>query len=178
MMVRRWRRGRHPALKRPTITVRRMRPGLTASTAPSSRSTRDLCTVKIQKYVCIHDCGNMINPMIVEGQVYGGIAQGIGRRALREARISTRRQSRQCESDGFSGTLRDRNPAASILHLETPSPLNPLGVKGVGEAGCIAVGAVVASAVEDALRAARAGKFHHVPLTPRMIRRRSSAAGA
>jgi CO/xanthine dehydrogenase Mo-binding subunit len=56
-----------------------------------------------------------------------------------------------------------------VLHLETPSPLNPLGVKGVGEAGCIAVGAVVASGVEDALRAFGPMKFHQVPLTPTMI---------
>jgi carbon-monoxide dehydrogenase large subunit len=57
----------------------------------------------------------------------------------------------------------------SVLHLETPSPLNPLGVKGVGEAGCIAVGAVVASGVEDALRSLCGAKFRHIPLTPSMI---------
>jgi len=56
-----------------------------------------------------------------------------------------------------------------VVHLETPSPLNPLGIKGVGEAGCIAVGAVVASGVEDALRPLCPAKFHHVPLTPSMI---------
>ena len=66
-------------------------------------------------------------------------------------------------------------PHYRVLHLETPSPLNPLGVKGVGEAGCIAVGAVVASGVEEALKPLGAGKFHHVPLTPSMIRRRSIA---
>jgi carbon-monoxide dehydrogenase large subunit len=60
-------------------------------------------------------------------------------------------------------------PNVSILHLETPSPLNPLGVKGVGEAGCIAVGAVVASGVEDALRPFGALKFRQVPLSPTMI---------
>jgi carbon-monoxide dehydrogenase large subunit len=53
--------------------------------------------------------------------------------------------------------------------LKRPSPLNPLGVKGVGEAGCIAVGAVVASGVEDALRSLGAVKIRHIPLTPRMI---------
>jgi CO/xanthine dehydrogenase Mo-binding subunit len=60
-------------------------------------------------------------------------------------------------------------PNISVLHLETPSPLNPLGVKGVGEAGCIAVGAVIASGVEDALRALGPITFRHVPLTPSMI---------
>ena len=69
-------------------------------------------------------------------------------------------------------------PNIEVLHLETPSPLNPLGVKGVGEAGCIAVGAVVASAVEEALKPLGAGKFHHVPLTPSMIQAALDHAGA
>jgi len=128
-----------------------------------------LCTVKIKKYVCVHDCGNMINPMIVEGQVLGGIAQGIGG-ALYE------RLDYQPDGNLANASLMDflvpyatEIPPVSVLHLETPSPLNPLGVKGVGEAGCIAVGAVVASGVEDALRPLGNVKIHHVPLTPRMI---------
>jgi CO/xanthine dehydrogenase Mo-binding subunit len=60
-------------------------------------------------------------------------------------------------------------PKVDVLHLETPSPLNPLGVKGVGEAGCIATGAVIASAVEDALKPFGVPRFHTVPLTPNMI---------
>ena len=128
-----------------------------------------LCTVRIKKYVCVHDCGNMINPMIVEGQVLGGIAQGIGG-ALYE------RLDYQADGNLANASLMDflvpyatEIPPVSILHLETPSPLNPLGVKGVGEAGCIAVGAVVASGVEDALRTLGKIKIHHLPLTPRMI---------
>jgi CO/xanthine dehydrogenase Mo-binding subunit len=128
-----------------------------------------LCTVKIRKYVCIHDCGNMINPTIVEGQVLGGIAQGIGG-ALYE------RLDYQPDGNLANASLMDflmpyatEIPNISVLHLETPSPLNPLGVKGVGEAGCIAVGAVIASGVEDALRALGPITFRHVPLTPSMI---------
>lgn len=128
-----------------------------------------LCTVKIRKYVCIHDCGNMINPMIVEGQVLGGIAQGIGG-ALYE------RLDYQPDGNLANASLMDflipyatEIPSVSVRHLETPSPLNPLGIKGVGEAGCIAVGAVVASGVENALRPFGPIKFHHVPLTPSMI---------
>jgi CO/xanthine dehydrogenase Mo-binding subunit len=68
-------------------------------------------------------------------------------------------------------------PDVKILHLETPSPLNPLGVKGVGEAGCIAVGAVVASGVEDALKQLGPMKFRHVPLTPTMISDALEAVG-
>ncbi len=128
-----------------------------------------LCTVKLRKYVCVHDCGNMINPTIVEGQVLGGIAQGIGG-ALYE------RLDYQPDGNLANASLMDflvpyatEIPPVSVLHLETPSPLNPLGVKGVGEAGCIAVGAVVASGVEDALRPLGPIRFHHVPLTPRML---------
>jgi CO/xanthine dehydrogenase Mo-binding subunit len=128
-----------------------------------------LCTVKIRKYVCIHDCGNMINPTIVEGQVMGGIAQGIGG-ALYE------RLDYQPDGNLANASLMDflmpyatEIPNVTVLHLETPSPLNPLGVKGVGEAGCIAVGAVIASGVEDALRTLGPITFRHVPLTPSMI---------
>jgi carbon-monoxide dehydrogenase large subunit len=136
-----------------------------------------LCSVKIRKYVCIHDCGNMINPTIVEGQVMGGIAQGIGG-ALYE------RLDYQPDGNLANANLMDflvpyatEVPNVSILHLETPSPLNPLGVKGVGEAGCIAVGAVVASGVEDALRQLGPVKFHQVPLTPTMISDALEAVG-
>ena len=136
-----------------------------------------LCTVKIRKYVCVHDCGNMINPSIVEGQVLGGIAQGIGG-ALYE------RLDYQPDGNLANASLMDflvpyatEIPPVSVLHLETPSPLNPLGVKGVGEAGCIAVGAVVASGVEDALRPLGPIKIHHVPLTPRMLSEALEAIG-
>ena len=142
--------------------------GSTASTAPWSRSTPDLCTVKIQIRQAIDD-GNMINPMIVEGQVHGGIAQGLG----------ARRPARTLEP---SGNLANANfvdflvpyateiPNIEVLHLETPSPLmNPLGVKGVGEAGCIAVGAVGGVAVGRSAQAARRRQIPSCAPTPSMI---------
>jgi len=128
-----------------------------------------LCTVKIRKYVCIHDCGNMINPMLVEGQVMGGIAQGIGGALYEHLDYQADGNLANASLMDFLVPYATEIPDVSILHLETPSPLNPLGVKGVGEAGCIAVGAVVASGVEDALRPFGALKFHHVPLSPTMI---------
>jgi aerobic carbon-monoxide dehydrogenase large subunit len=128
-----------------------------------------LCTVKIRKYVCIHDCGNMINPTIVEGQVLGGIAQGIGGALYERLDYEPDGNLSNASLMDFLMPYATEIPPVAILHLETPSPLNPLGVKGVGEAGCIAVGAVVASGVEDALRALGPIKFHHVPLTPRML---------
>jgi CO/xanthine dehydrogenase Mo-binding subunit len=128
-----------------------------------------LCTVKIEKYVCIHDCGNMINPMIVEGQVCGGIAQGIGGALYEKLEYEPDGNLANASLMDFLVPYATEIPPISILHLETPSPLNPLGVKGVGEAGCIAVGAVVASGVEDALRSLGPVKIRHIPLTPRMI---------
>lgn len=136
-----------------------------------------LCTVKIQKYVCIHDCGNMINPMIVEGQVCGGIAQGIGGALYEKLEYQPDGNLANASLMDFLVPYATEIPPVSILHLETPSPLNPLGVKGVGEAGCIAVGAVVASGVEDALRPLGPIKIRHVPLTPRMISEALEQAG-
>jgi carbon-monoxide dehydrogenase large subunit len=136
-----------------------------------------LCTVKIRRYVCIHDCGNMINPMIVEGQVLGGIAQGIGGALYEHLDYQPDGNLANASFQDFLVPYATEIPNISILHLETPSPLNPLGVKGVGEAGCIAVGAVIASGVEDALRPFGSIKFHHVPLSPSMISSALEEAG-
>jgi CO/xanthine dehydrogenase Mo-binding subunit len=136
-----------------------------------------LCTVKIRKYVCIHDCGNMINPMIVEGQVLGGIAQGIGGALYEHLDYQSDGNLANASLMDFLVPYATEIPNVTILHLETPSPLNPLGVKGVGEAGCIAVGAVIASGVEDALKPFGALKFNHVPLSPSMISSALEQAG-
>jgi CO/xanthine dehydrogenase Mo-binding subunit len=109
--------------------------------------------IKILKYAVVHDCGKMINPRIVEGQIHGGVAQGVGG-ALYE--IMAYDEAGQLTNASFMDFLM---PYASevphgiaIDHLETPSTLNPLGVKGAGEAGVIPTSAVIASAIEDAER--------------------------
>ena len=103
------------------------------------------------RYVAVDDVGNKINPMIVDGQLHGGIAQGVGQ-ALWEGAIYSD------EGQLLTGSMLDYAvPKASFfpnLELDetvTPSPVNPLGVKGVGEAGAIASTAAVANAVVDAL---------------------------
>jgi carbon-monoxide dehydrogenase large subunit len=136
----------------------------------------ELCQVKVLKYVCIHDCGNMINPMIVEGQVMGGIAQGFGGALYERVEYDAEGNPMNANFVDFLVPYATEIPNIEIHHLETPSPLNPLGVKGVGEAGCIAVGPVIASGVEDALGTLKAGKFHHVPITPSMIHAALTAA--
>jgi CO/xanthine dehydrogenase Mo-binding subunit len=120
--------------------------------------------VAIRRYVVVHDCGPQINPMIVEGQIQGGVALGLGSALLEEIVYDESGQP-------LGGTYMDYLlpsatdvPSMAIDHLETPSPLNPLGLRGVGESGTLPVPAVIASAVEDAL-AARGVRVTRAPLT-------------
>lgn len=108
--------------------------------------------VRILRYVVAHDCGRVINPLLVNGQIQGGVAHGIGNALLEKMRY---------DSDGnpLTITLADyllpdagNVPEVEIVHMESPSPLNPLGVKGAGEGGTIPAPAAIISAVEDALR--------------------------
>ena len=106
--------------------------------------------IRILRYCVVHDCGVMVNPMIVEGQVHGGVAQGVGG-ALYERMVYD--ESGQLLNASFMDFLvpyASEVPHIETDHLETPSPLNPLGLKGAGEAGTIPVSAVIASAIEDA----------------------------
>jgi len=107
--------------------------------------------IKILKYAVVHDCGTIINPMIVEGQIHGGVAQGVGG-ALYERMAYD--DSGQLQNASFMDFLMpyvtEVPESIDIDHLETPSPLNPLGIKGAGEAGVIPGSAAIASAIEDA----------------------------
>ena len=107
--------------------------------------------IKILRYAVVHDCGNIINPRIVEGQIHGGVAQGVGG-ALYERMVYDEHGQLQNASfmDFLMPYVTEVPKGIELDHLETPSPLNPLGVKGVGEAGVIPVTAVFASAIEDA----------------------------
>ncbi len=124
--------------------------------------------VAIKRYVTAHDCGRVINPMILDGQIHGGIAQGIGN-AFYEQLIY--------DENGvlLNGSFMDfllptalDVPMIETHHQETPSPLNPLGVKGAGEAGAIPVAACFAQAVEDALGRADF-EICEIPLTPNRL---------
>jgi carbon-monoxide dehydrogenase large subunit len=124
--------------------------------------------VKIEKYVAVDDCGNIINPLLVAGQIHGGIAQGVGQ-AMWEELIYN--------EDGqlVTGTLMDYAvpkahflPEFTLDHTVTPSPVNPMGVKGVGEAGTIASTPCMVNAVCDAL--APLGVRHiEMPLKPERV---------
>jgi carbon-monoxide dehydrogenase large subunit len=108
--------------------------------------------VRLLRYVVAHDCGKLINPMIVEGQIHGGVAQGVGGGLLEEMVYDAQGQL-------LTGTFMDylvptamELPPIETVHLEFPSPRNPLGIKGVGEGGAISPPAAIANAVEDALQ--------------------------
>ena len=107
--------------------------------------------VEIERYVVVHDCGVVINPLILEGQIVGGVAQGIGN-AFYERLVFDEQGQLLCPSfmDYLLPTATDV-PHIETAHHETPSPLNPLGIKGAGEAGAIPVAALFAQALEDAL---------------------------
>src|SRR5262249_55285582 len=108
--------------------------------------------IDVRDYVVVEDCGPVINPMIVEGQIHGAVAQGIGE-ALGE------RLGYDADGQLLTGTLMEyalpvagRLPTFTVGHLETPSPITPGGHKGMGEGGTIGAPAAVANAVADALK--------------------------
>jgi aerobic carbon-monoxide dehydrogenase large subunit len=107
--------------------------------------------VQLIRYVCVDDCGNIINPLIAEGQVHGGIAQGMGQALLESALYDDDAQLLSATYMEYTMPRADDLPMFEIGHTVTPSPHNPLGVKGIGEAGTIASTAAVANAVIDAL---------------------------
>ncbi len=107
--------------------------------------------LEILKYVVVHDCGRVINPLVLQGQIEGGVAQGIGGAFYERLAYDSDGQLRNASFMEFLMPYATEIPPIEIDHIETPSPLNPLGVKGAGEAGVIPVGAVLASAIEDAL---------------------------
>jgi len=124
--------------------------------------------VTFEKYVVQHDCGTVVNPTIVEGQIHGGVAQGIGGALYEKLTYDENGQLLAGSFMDFLMPTAVEVPDITIVHLETPSPLNPLGVKGVGEAGAIPVPALVAEAVDDAL-APLGVRVREMPLNPTRI---------
>jgi len=108
------------------------------------------CEIKILRYCVVHDCGTVINPLIVEGQIHGGVAQGVGGALYERMEYAEDGQLLNASFMDFLMPYASEVPTVEIDHLETPSPLNPLGVKGAGEAGVIPGSAAIASAIEDA----------------------------
>jgi carbon-monoxide dehydrogenase large subunit len=106
--------------------------------------------VTVLDYAVVHDCGNLINPRIVEGQIHGGVAQGIGGALYERMAYDEHGQLLNASFMDFLMPYASEVPPVRTDHLQTPSPLNPLGIKGAGEAGVIPGAAAIAAAIEDA----------------------------
>ncbi len=106
--------------------------------------------ITVLRYAVLHDCGRIVNPMILEGQIHGGVAQGIAGALYERMAYDEHGQLMNASFMDFLMPYVTEVPEPEIDHIETPSPLNPLGIKGAGEAGVIPVTATIASAIEDA----------------------------
>ena len=126
--------------------------------------------VKILKYVVVHDCGTVINPMILEGQIHGGVAQGIGNAFYEKLSFDEQGQLLNASLADYLLPTSLEVPRMELDHTVTPSPLNPLGIKGAGEAGAIPVGPLFAQAIENALELKqRKIELLEIPLSPSRV---------
>ncbi|HJU15912.1 MAG TPA: xanthine dehydrogenase family protein molybdopterin-binding subunit [Stellaceae bacterium] len=129
------------------------------------RIDRGTCAVTVERFFVGYDIGRAVNPILVEGQIAGGVAQGIGASLLEEFVYDPSGQPLAVTlADYLMPTLAEIPPIEVMLFEDAPTPLNPLGVKGAGEAGINAVGAAIAAAVDDAL--GRPGAVRRLPITP------------
>jgi carbon-monoxide dehydrogenase large subunit len=108
--------------------------------------------VRLIGYLVAHDCGKVINPIIVEGQVHGGVAQGVGGALYEEMVYDEQGQLLTGSFMDYLVPTAMELPPIETVHLEYPSPRNPLGIKGLGEGGAISPPAAIANAIEDALQ--------------------------
>ena len=133
--------------------------------------------VDLKRYVAVDDCGPQINPVIVEGQVHGGVVQGIGQALWEEAVYDETGQLLTGSLADYAIPRADLLPDIEVLSTVTPSPHHPLGVKGIGEAGTIASTCTVYNAVIDALEPFKVSSVR-MPLTPERVWRAIQAKGA
>jgi len=133
--------------------------------------------VKVIKYTVTHDVGRVINPLIVDGQVQGGVAHGIGNALLEWMQYDDNGQPLTTSFADYMLPMATDVPTCNITHIETVNPFNPLGVKGAGEGGTIPAPAAIISAIEDALSPFGV-HFAETPLTPERIVATLRAAGA
>ena len=132
--------------------------------------------VKVLRYVVVHDCGTIINPLLVEGQIHGGVAQGIGNAFFEQLVYDEQGQLMNASFMDYLLPTATDVPPIETDHRETPSPYNPMGLKGVGEAGCIPTGAVFAQALEDAIGSGL--EICEIPLSPNRLFELMEQAGA
>jgi aerobic carbon-monoxide dehydrogenase large subunit len=126
--------------------------------------------LNVLKYVVVHDCGTIINPLILAGQIHGGVAQGIGNAFYEQLVFDDEGQLLNASLADYLLPSALEVPRIDIAHMVTASPLNPLGIKGAGEAGAIPVGALFAQAIEDSLGLAdQKIELLEIPLSPNRL---------
>lgn len=142
---------------------------------PIVRIDRDTGGVAIERYLVGYDVGRAVNPMLIEGQIVGGLAQGVGGALMEEFRYSETGEPLSVTfADYLMPTAREVPAVDVLLTEDAPSPLNALGLKGAGEGGTNAVGAALASAIDDAIGIP--GAVTELPVTPARLRALLKAA--
>ncbi len=125
--------------------------------------------VTVERYLVAYDVGRAINPMLVEGQLAGGFLQGLGGALYEELLYDARGEPLSVTlADYLLPTLRETPPVEVLVTEDAPSPLNPLGIKGAGEGGIAAVGAVIAAAIDEAIGIP--GAVTRLPATPQRVK--------
>jgi CO/xanthine dehydrogenase Mo-binding subunit len=133
------------------------------------RVDRDTGGVTVERYLVAYDVGKAVNPMLVEGQIVGGVAQGLGGALSEEFLYDARGEPLSVTfADYLMPTSREVPPVDVVIAEDAPSPLNPLGLKGAGEGGASAVGGAIAAAIDDALQ--MPGAVTELPVTPQKVR--------
>lgn len=133
------------------------------------RVDADTGNVAIERYVIAYDIGKAVNPKLVEGQIAGGLAQGIGGALLEEFHYDENGEPLSVTfADYLMPTAHEVPEISIIVSEDAPSPLNPLGLKGAGEGGVNPVGAVIASAIDDAIGIP--GAVTRLPITPQRLK--------
>ena len=131
--------------------------------------------VTLLRYVTVHDCGTVINPLLVEGQFQGAVAQGLGGLVYEQLSYDDNGQLQTGTFMDYTLPTAVEVPSVEIHHQEVPSPFTPLGTKGAGESGVSSPFGTIVSAVENAL-APFGVKIHDTPLTPQRVWRMIQAA--
>jgi carbon-monoxide dehydrogenase large subunit len=125
--------------------------------------------VEIERYLTAYDIGRAVNPMLIDGQIAGGFAQGVGGALAEEFRYDQRGEPLSVTfADYLMPTAREVPPLEVLITEDAPSPLNPLGLKGAGEAGVNGVGAAIAAAIDEAVGVP--GAVTRLPVTPQRLR--------
>jgi carbon-monoxide dehydrogenase large subunit len=128
----------------------------------------ELGDIELLDYVIVEDGGTLINPMVVDGQIYGGLAQGIGTALYEEMNFDASGQPLASTFADYLLPGPTEVPAPKLGHMETPAPYTEFGVKGIGEGGAIAPPGAIGNAVNDALKPLGALVLH-TPMTPRRV---------